>query len=160
MIVRPFLCMWIEGAKPMDKKIEELKKEVWACFEKFQTTYLATCDGDQPRVRPVSLIYFDDKFWVATGTQNAKVKQIRENSNIEFCMLLEGGENSGYIRGVGEALIVQDREMKKKLADTMPFFNEYWKEVDDPNYTLLEILVREIEYLKPGMLEIERFSLS
>ncbi len=144
----------------MDKKIEELKKEAWACFEKFQTVYLATCDGDQPCVRPVSLIYFNDKFWVATGTQNAKVKQIQENNNIEFCMLLESGENSGYIRGAGQAVIVEDMETKRLLADNMPFFREYWKEVDDPNYTLLAIMIRKIEYLKPGVLEIVRFPLS
>jgi len=144
----------------MDNKYEDLKKEVWAYFEKFQTVYLATCDGDQPRLRPVSLIHFNDKFWVATGTENAKVKQIHKNNNIEFCMFLESGENSGYIRGAGEAVIVKDRETKKLLADNMPFFNEYWKEVDDPNYTLIGIIIREIEYLKPGVLEIERFPLS
>ncbi len=144
----------------MEKKYEDLKKEVWAYFEKFQTVYLATCDGDQPRVRPVSLIYLNDKFWVSTGTQNAKVKQIHENNNIEICMLLESGENSGYIRGAGEAVIVKDRETKKLLADNMPFFKKFWKDADDPNYTLMEIVIKEIEYLKPGLFETERFSLS
>lgn len=143
----------------MDKEYEGLKREVWAYFEKFQTVYFTTCDGNQPRVRPVSLIHFDDKFWVATGTQNAKVRQIRENNNIEFCMLLESGENSGYIRGAGEAVTVKDKETKKLLADNMPFFKEFWKDADDPNYTLFELVVREIEYLRPRSMQAEKFRL-
>jgi len=75
-------------------------------------------------------------------------------------MLLESGENSGYIRGRGKAVIVQDSETKKSLAHTMPFFKEYWKDADDPSYTLLAITIREIEYLKPGVLELETFPLS
>jgi uncharacterized pyridoxamine 5'-phosphate oxidase family protein len=144
----------------MDKKDEGLKKEVWAYFEEFQTVYFTTCDGNQPRVRPVSLIHFQDKFWVATGTQNAKVRQIHENNNIEFCMLLESGGNSGYIRGAGKAVTVKGKETKKLLADNMPFFKEFWKDADDPNYTLYEIVVKEVEYLKPGVFEVKRFPLS
>jgi len=47
-----------------------------------------------------------------------KVRQIRGNPKIEFCLLFEGGEHHGYIRGAGLAKIIKDRETKVKLANT------------------------------------------
>lgn len=38
----------------------------------------------------------------------------------------------------------------------MPYFRDFWKSPDDPNYTLLELVVKEIEYLKPGGLKVEK----
>ena len=142
----------------MCEKLEALKKEVWSHFKPIQFIYLATCEGNKPRVRPVTLVYFNNKFWAATGMKAAKTKQIKENENIEFCLLLKKGENSGYIRGAGIANIIQERETKKLLADNIPFFKDYWEDSDDPNFALLEIVIKGIEYLKPGEFAVERFS--
>jgi general stress protein 26 len=135
------------------------KAEVLQSFKKIQTVYYATCDGDMPRVRPMALIYYNDRFWVSTGTKNAKVKQIRENKNSEFCLLVGEGENKGCIRCSGESVIIEDKETKRELAGVMPFFKEFWKDADDPNYTLIEIAVKKIEYLRPDTYEIERFAI-
>jgi len=68
-------------------------------------------------------------------------------------------EHSGYIRGAGSANVIEDKETKKLLADNIPFFKEFWKTPDDPNFALLEIIIKGIEYLKPGEFSVERFSL-
>jgi len=135
-----------------------LKKEVWGHFQNMQQVFLATDEGTQPRVRPVTLIHFNDKFWITTSTNSAKIKQIKDNKNYEFCLLLKEGDNSGYIRGSGEANIVQDKDTKKLLADNTPFFKNFWKDADDPNYTLLEIVIKNVEYLKPGVFDVSRFT--
>ncbi|KPJ72044.1 hypothetical protein AMJ52_07655 [candidate division TA06 bacterium DG_78] len=137
----------------------DLKKEIWSYFQKMQLIFLATCEGEQPRVRPVTLIHFNDKFWISTGTNSAKMKQIRENNNIALCVPLKEGENGGYIRGQGKAIIVQNKDVKKLLADNIPFFKQFWKDPNDPNYTLLEIVMKEIDYLKPGAFKVEKLSL-
>lgn len=143
----------------MDKHVD-LKDEVLKHFKKMQTVYYATYDGTTPRVRPMALIYHNNRFWVSTGTRNAKVKQIQENKNSEFCFLVGEGENNGSVRCSGESVIIEDQETKKELADIMPFFKEFWKDTDDPNYTLIEIKVKDIEYLRPSTFEIERFALA
>lgn len=143
----------------MDKHVN-LKDEVLKHFKKMQTVYYATYDGTMPRVRPMALIYHNNRFWISTGTKNAKVKQIQENKNSEFCLLVREGENNGSVRCSGESVIIDDKATKKELADTMPFFKEFWKDVDDPNYTLIEIRVKNIEYSRPGTYEIERFALA
>ena len=60
----------------------KLKKEIFAYFKQTQPVYLATNDGNEPRVRPVTLIWFEEKFWIATGSSDAKVKQLF--SNVQF----------------------------------------------------------------------------
>ncbi|MBE0431914.1 pyridoxamine 5'-phosphate oxidase family protein [candidate division WOR-3 bacterium] len=138
----------------------DLKQEVRAHFNGLQIIHLATMDGSIPRVRPVTLIHFDKKMWVMTGSRDAKIRQIKKNQNVEFCLLLKAGEHSGYVRCAGQAEIVKDAATRKSLADSTPFFKEFWKTADDPGYTLLRMHAREIEYVKPGTLKAERFSLA
>jgi uncharacterized pyridoxamine 5'-phosphate oxidase family protein len=144
----------------MSNNIEEVKKEVWAHFKDLQPVFLATIEGDIPRVRPVTLIHYDKRMWVTTDSGSTKVRQIKANQNIEFCLLLGVGENSGYVRCMGRAEIVTDSETRKLIADNTPFFQQFWKTTDDPGYTLLHIHAKEIEYVRPGTLHAERFSVA
>jgi general stress protein 26 len=148
-----------KGGEIMDEKTLNLENEVQSHFKDIQMVFLATADGDQPKVRPVTMLHFNDKFWVGTGTDDAKIKQIKENKKVEFCLFIKEEKASGYIRGQGEAIIVQDKETRKMLAENMPYFKDFWKGSDDPNYTLLEIVIKEIEYLKPGEFKVEKLTL-
>lgn len=143
----------------MDDKSYKIKEEVLNHFKDYQIVYLATAEGDQPKVRPVTLLYFDKKFWITTGTDNAKVNQIKANPKMEFCLLIEEQKKQGYIRAAGLAKIVQDKKIKEKIAKNCDFFSSYFKSPDDPNYTLLEMQVADIEYLRPDELYAHRFSL-
>ncbi|MDH5482795.1 MAG: pyridoxamine 5'-phosphate oxidase family protein [Candidatus Bathyarchaeota archaeon] len=143
----------------MNGKSKHFRAEIWRHLKDFQHVFLATTENGQPRVRPVTLVNFDEKFWVLTGTENAKVKQIMKNPKIEFCLLLEEGEKRGYIRGVGYAKIVAEKETKIKVAKYCDFFNEFWENPDDPSYTLLELEMNEIEYLKPNETKTRKLKL-
>ena len=43
----------------MTKDMDKIKDEVWSLFQPFQEAYFATCDGEKPFVRPITLIHFD-----------------------------------------------------------------------------------------------------
>lgn len=101
----------------MNEKNISLKDKVWGHFKDIQAVFLATADGDQPKVRPVTLLYYNDRLWIGTGTNAAKIKQIKENKKVEFCLFIEEEEKSGYIRATSEALIVHDNETRKLLAE-------------------------------------------
>lgn len=133
----------------MTKRLNSLEEEVWRHFKDFRVIFLATSERDQPRVRPVTLVYLDGRFWIVTGTNNAKTKQIRKNPKMEFCLFLEKGENRGYIRGAGLAQIIKDRETRAKIAKQCSFFSDYYGSSEDPNYTLIQLKITEIEYLRP-----------
>lgn len=129
---------------------EQIKNEIWSFFKKTQPIYLSTIDKDIPRVRPVTLIHFNEKFWVATGSEDSKMSQIRTNCNFEFCKTISNGEKTGYIRGAGDITIIHDVETKKMLLNNIDFISHFWKDPADVGYSLLQLNIREIEYLKIG----------
>ena len=132
----------------------KLKKEVLDRFKHTQMIFLSTCSGKKPKVRPVMLIYFKKKCWVATSAKDAKIKQIKKNKNIEFCLLLKTKKYAGYIRGSGKAIIIKDAKTRKTLAENIPFFKQYFKDASDPGFALLRLNIKEIEYIKPGKMEV------
>jgi general stress protein 26 len=140
-------------------KHDKIKDEVWKHFKDYQVIYLTTVEGNQPRVRPVTLLYFDNKFWITTGTDNAKVRQIKANPKMEFCLLIEEQKKQGYIRATGTAKVIMDREIRENIAKNCDFFSSYFKSHDDPHYTLLEMQLADIEYLRPDEMYAQKFRL-
>lgn len=129
-----------------------IEEEVWKCFKEEQIVFLATVEEKQPKVIPVTLLHIDKKFWVITNINSSKAKQILENPKIELCLFLKNKENpynSGYTRAEGIAKIIQDRVTKLKVGHKASVFGTYFKNVDDPDYALMEILPKRIEYIKP-----------
>lgn len=124
-----------------------------------QPVFLATCDADQPRLRPVTLIYFKKKLWVATGSKNAKIRQIMKNNKIELCLFAEQQKSQGYVRACGTANVVTNQRTRRSLAANLSFFKDFWSDREDKRYTLLEIKVKSIEYLKPNQLKVKKFRL-
>ena len=143
----------------MSHEFKDFKAEIWRRFKDYPSIFLATQENDQPRIRPVTLVNFDQRFWILTGTRSAKVRQIRDNPKIEFCLLFEEVGHHGYIRATGIAKMVKDRETKVKIARHCDFFCEHWGSPDDPNYTLIELRLNEIEYLRPNEAVARKFKL-
>ncbi len=136
---------------------EDVKGEIWDFFGDYQGIYLATAEDKRPFVRPVTLAFMDSRFWVFTGTNDAKVRHIRSNPRIEFCLHLKKGDHTGYVRASGKAEVILDKETRMRMAERCEYFDKYWNGLDDPSYTLLEIRIEEVEYLKPGELTAPRY---
>lgn len=134
----------------MVKTLDEIKRAVWAHFQPGQCVYLATTEGDQPRVRPITLLNLEEKFWIATSPRSAKSRQILRNPNVEFCYPLSADCGNGYIRVSGIATIVRDSDMIERIGSEIPFLTEHWTGTQDPDFCLIRIMRVEIEYLEPG----------
>ncbi len=137
--------------------MSDIKEQAWSHFTDYQPVMLATVEGMQPRIRPVTLIYYEQRFWVTTGSKSAKVKQIERNPQMEFCLQFQRESGGGYVRVAGVGEIVVDRETKKRVAEHIDFFTDYWKDVDDPDYALLRIRPIAVEYMRPGEMEAQKF---
>jgi len=134
----------------MSKTLNEIKAEVWAHFNPKQNVYLATAEGDQPRVRPVTLLDLEEKFWIATSPRSAKARQILRNPNVEFCYPLEDERGNGYIRVSGIAELVHDPATTDRIGNQVPFLMDHWSGTQDPDFCLIRISRVEIEYMEPG----------
>ncbi len=127
-----------------------VKAEIFSKFNQTQPIYLSTFDGKYPRVRPVTLIYHEEEFFIATGSEDAKVTQLKDHNEIEFCYSLKKDDNGGYIRGAGKTEFVKDYGTKKRIFDIIPFLKQFFKTAEDEGFCLIKITLKEIEYMKPG----------
>jgi len=118
-------------------------------LEKSDLLYLATCTDNQPHVRCMAMIYFDNTIWCCSKSNRLKVKEIRQNDSIEICILTESRNDLGSIRGNGKALIVTDQKIKKKLSEQIPFFKAYWESPNDIDFTLIKLEIVEFMFHDP-----------
>lgn len=96
-------------------------------LKKAGTYYLATVEGDQPRVRPFGTVnIFEDKLYIQTGKIKPTAKQISINPKVEICAMVNGE----WIR-VSGILVEDDRyEAKKSMLDAYPSLRKMYDEND------------------------------
>lgn len=127
-----------------------MKPEICALLKKLQCVSLATCEGEKPRVRPMTMILYQERFFFATGATDHKTTELKANPHAEFMLLIPGEGNTGYLRGCGIMQAVSDHGLKKAVADFAPFIYDYFHDAHDPGYVLYEMHVKKIGYMKPG----------
>lgn len=92
------------------------------------TYYLATVDGDQPRVRPFGTAHvFEGKLYIQTGKSKDVSKQIHANPKVEVCAFLNGE----WLRVAGELVEDPRVEAKQSLLDAYPSLQGMYKADDD-----------------------------
>lgn len=108
-------------------------KEVYEFLKECGTYYLATVDGDAPRVRPFGTInLFENKLYIQTGKSKNVSKQIEENNKFEIC----GFKDGKWLRVSGK-LVSDDRvEAKKDMLDHYPDLRNMYDE-NDSNTSVL-----------------------
>jgi uncharacterized pyridoxamine 5'-phosphate oxidase family protein len=121
-------------------------KEVSEFLKKAGTYYLATADGDQPRVRPFGTAHiFENKLYIQTGKKKDVSKQMKKNPKIEICAM-SGGQ---WIRI--QALAVEDDrvEAKESMLEAYPNLKTMYTATDKNTQVL---------YLKNAVATIASFS--
>ena len=103
-------------------------QEVYEFLKNAETYYLATVEGDQPRVRPFGTVdIFEGKLYIQTGKVKDVSKQLQANPKAEICAFA-GGK---WIRVSGK-LIRDDRvEAKKHMLDSYPSLQAMYSAEDD-----------------------------
>ena len=95
--------------------------------------YLATVEGDQPRVRPFGTAHiFEGKLYIQTGKIKPVSKQLAANPKAEICAF----HNGAWLRVAGE-LVNDDRiEAKKSMLDAYSNLRGMYDENDDNTQVL------------------------
>ena len=103
----------------MEKALEFLKSA--------GTYYLATVDGDQPRVRPFGTANaFEGKLYIQTGLKKDVAKQLLANPKAEICAMT-GGK---WIRIEGKLVLDERTEAQKAMLDAYPNLRGMYSEND------------------------------
>ena len=79
--------------------------------------YLATVEGDQPRVRPFGTVdVFEDKLYILTGLSKDVAKQMVSNPKIEISAMLDGK----WIRVAAEAVLDENIAAQEHMLVAYP----------------------------------------
>ena len=121
-------------------------QEVYEFLKACGTYYLATVEGDQPRVRPFGTIdIFEDKLYIQTGTVKDVSKEMQANPKVEICAF----DGQKWIRVAGEVVRDDRVEPKKHMLDSYPNLQALYRADDDNT---------EVLYLKNATATISSFT--
>ena len=105
----------------MDKVLKFLKD--------VETYYLATVEGDQPRVRPFGTAHvFEGKLYIQTGKVKDVSKQLHQNPKAEICAF----KNGEWLRVSGKLIEDNRNEARQSMLDAYPGLQKMYK-ADDGN---------------------------
>ena len=112
---------------------------------------LATIDGDQPRLRPVSPVRTDGFIvYIANLRMYHKTAEIAANAKVELCYL-DPTHNQVRITGVAEVLA--ERELLQAIWDANPLLRQYLGTIENPALIVYRVRPERVRYMKEWALD-------
>ena len=103
-------------------------KEIYDFLRRCGCFFLATEEGDQPRVRPFGTAHiFEGKLYIQTGKSKDVSKQLHANPKAEICAFKDGK----WLRVAGELVPDDRREAKASMLDAYPSLQSMYSADDD-----------------------------
>jgi general stress protein 26 len=140
-------------AKPQTEPVDpsQLVSLAQAVIHADRFPYLATMDGDQPRLRPVSPVKTDGfTVYVANLRRYHKTEEIEANPKVELCYL---DDRHDQVRITGRAEIVFDRTALQEIWDANPLLRQYMGDLNNPQLIVYCILPIRVRFMREWALE-------
>ena len=103
-------------------------KRVQEFLKKCGTYYLATVEGDQPRVRPFGTAeIFEGRLYIQTGKVKEVSKQIQKNNKVELCAF----DGEQWLRVAGTLARDERVEAKEDMLEKNPGLKKMYSATDD-----------------------------
>jgi len=139
--------------KPLPEPIEpaRLVDLALAVIQADRFPFLASMDGDQPRLRPVSPVK-TDRFtvYVANLRSYHKTIEIEANPKVELCYL---SDHHDQVRITGVAQVVTDRAVLQDIWDSNPLLRQYLGTIDNPELIVYRIVPGRVRFMKEWALD-------
>jgi len=112
---------------------------------------LATCDGDQPRLRPVSPVRVEGfTVFIANLRGYHKTAEIAANGKVELCYL---DETHDQVRITGVAEVLTDRALLEKIWKGNPLLRQYLGSPDNPDLIIYCVRPERVRFMREWALE-------
>jgi general stress protein 26 len=134
-------------SKPAPKTIEpsEVPKLAAEIVKKVKFPTLATIDGSQPRVRPVSPVRTDGfTVYVANLKSYGKTGEIEKNPAVELCYV---DEDHNQVRITGVAEVVNDRKLLEDIWNSNRLLQHYLGSIDNPQLIVYKIVPNRVRFM-------------
>lgn len=112
---------------------------------------LATVDGDQPRLRPVSPVRTEEFTpYVANLAFYHKTHEIAANPKVELCYV-DGQHNQVRITALAE--VVTDRRLLEEIWQANPLLRQYLGTLDNPQLIVYRMVPQRVRYMQEWAVE-------
>lgn len=134
-------------SKPAPKSIDpsEVPQRAAEIVKKIKFPMLATIDGEQPRLRPVSPVRTDGfVVYVANLKSYGKTSEIEHNNNVELCYI---DEDHNQVRISGKAEVIKDRNLLEEIWSTNRLLQHYLGSIDNPELIVYKIAPKRVRFM-------------
>ena len=140
------------GPAPKSFTPEELPALARGVIVRAKFPQLATIDGDQPRVRPVSPVRVDDDFtiYVANLRRYGKTREIAANPKVELNYL---DEHHDQVRVTGVAEVLSDAAILSEIWESNPLLRRYLGSPENPELIIYRIRPLRVRFMREWALE-------
>ena len=112
---------------------------------------LATVDGDQPRLRPVSPVKVDGfTVHIANLRGYHKTVELAANPRCELCYV---DDHHNQVRITGISDVESDRGVLQEIWDCNPLLRNYLGSLENPALIVYRITPQRVRYMKEWALE-------
>ena len=120
--------------------------------------YLASVDGDQPRLRPVSPVKTDQfTVYVANLRSYGKTAEIAANPRVELCYM---NAEHDQVRITGMAEVVTDPQLLEEIWEANPLLRQYLGTIDNPALILYRVNPTRVRYMREWALEYHEVAIA
>jgi general stress protein 26 len=140
-------------SKPSPQPVEpgKVKSLAESVLKVDRFPYLASIDGDQPRLRPVSPVRTDGfTVYVANLRGYHKTGEIAANPKVELCYL---DKDHDQVRITGVAHVVDDRQVLEEIWESNPLLRNYLGSIDNPDLIVYRIDPSRVRFMREWALE-------
>ena len=124
----------------------ELVQQALSVIAADRLPYLATVEGDQPRLRPIAPVKTDGfTVYIANLRSYGKTAEIEANPRVEICYL-DGHNDQVRITGVAE--VVTDQAIKAEIWDSNHHLRNYLGNSENPDFILYRVVPPRVRFMK------------
>jgi len=125
----------------MKTKGDNMLQRTLNFLQECKTFYLATTDGEKPRVRPFGLVLeHEGRLWFSTANTKEVYRQLQANPRVEISATSPSME---WIRLSGKAVFESNAEVKRKAFALLPMLASIYQGPDDPAFEVFYLAEAE-----------------
>jgi hypothetical protein len=149
---------------------KEQAKETWraikARYEKVKELLPTANEAETERrfIRPVlNIIGYEDLYSLQPpapspeGIRRPDFAFSTSEEDLEKAEKHFKGKQEYFAKALAVGEVVTDQGTRERLFAHTDFLADYWEGADDPSYTLIQIIPVEVEYMRPGDMDVQRF---
>ncbi|MBG86310.1 MAG: pyridoxamine 5-phosphate oxidase [Verrucomicrobiales bacterium] len=140
-------------AQPQPKPVDpsELAELAQAVIRSEKFPMLASIDGDQPRLRPVSPVRTDGfTIFIANLARYHKTVEIDANPKVELCYM---DSNHDQVRITGLAEVLSDRKLLEEIWASNALLRQYLRSPDNPELIIYRVVPSAVRFMREWALE-------